>query len=43
VPVADPQIYLEIALIWNTKRYVPRAAQLWIDFVREYVEERAYL
>ena len=43
VPFADPQIYLEIALIWNTKRYVSRATQLWIDFVKEYVEERTYL
>ena len=43
VPVADPQIYLEIALIWNTKQYVSKAAQLWIDFVREYVEQQTYL
>lgn len=43
VPLADPQINLEIALIWNTKQYVPRVAQLWIDFVQEYVEQQSYL
>lgn len=43
VPLADPQICLEIALIWNEKEYIPRATQLWIDFVREYVEQQSYL
>lgn len=43
VPIVDPQIYLEIALIWNPMQYVPRAAELWIDFVKEYVEQQSYL
>ncbi|MBO5245562.1 MAG: LysR family transcriptional regulator [Selenomonadales bacterium] len=43
IPLADPQIYLEIALIWNEAEYVPRAVQLWTEFVREYVEQQSYL
>lgn len=43
IPLMDPQINLEMALIWNTKQYVSHAAQLWIDFVREYVEQQEYL
>jgi DNA-binding transcriptional LysR family regulator len=35
VPFDDPQIYLELSLIWNSKRYLSYATHLWLKFVQD--------
>jgi len=37
VPLADPQIFLEMSIIWNKRRYLSYATRLWINFVQEYL------
>lgn len=35
VPLADPQLYLQLAVIWRKDRYIPLAARRWIEFIRQ--------
>lgn len=32
IPLADPQIYLQLALIWRKDRYLSLAARRWLEF-----------
>lgn len=32
VPLADPQIYLQLVIIWRKNRYLSFAARKWLDF-----------
>jgi len=35
VPIEDPQIYLELALIWRKDRYLSFAARRWLEFTAD--------
>ena len=37
IPFDDPQIFLELSLIWNSKRYLSYATHLWLKFVQEHI------
>ena len=34
VPLVDPQIFLQLAIIWRKDRYLAAAARRWLDFAR---------
>jgi DNA-binding transcriptional LysR family regulator len=34
VPLAAPQLYLQLAIIWRKDRYLSAAARRWLDFAR---------
>ncbi|MEG6511822.1 LysR family transcriptional regulator [Desulforamulus ruminis] len=37
IPMADPQVFLQLSLIWKKGRYLSYATLLWIKFVRNYL------
>lgn len=39
ISIDDPQIFLQLSFISNKKRYLSNAAILWLDFVRNYLNE----
>lgn len=36
IPLADPQLCLQLAIIWRKDRYLSYAARCWLDFTTEY-------
>ncbi|EAX47640.1 transcriptional regulator, LysR family [Thermosinus carboxydivorans Nor1] len=39
VPLADPQLFLQMSIIWNKRRYLSHAARLWLNFVRDHLAQ----
>ncbi len=37
IPLSDPQIFLELSIIWNKKRYLSYATHLWLKFIDEFL------
>jgi len=35
IPLSDPQIFLELSLIWHKRRYLSYATHLWLKYIRE--------
>ena len=35
IPLADPQMFLQLAIIWRKDRYLSFAARCWLDFTTE--------
>lgn len=41
IPLADPQLYLQLAIIWRKDRYLSYAARCWLDFTSQFCQDRA--
>jgi DNA-binding transcriptional LysR family regulator len=39
IPMEDPQIYLELSMIWNKKRYLSFATRQWLEFMQNILKE----
>jgi DNA-binding transcriptional LysR family regulator len=40
VPLSDPQIYLQLAIIWRKDRYLSFAARRWLEFTMERCKDK---
>lgn len=41
IPLLHPQLFHQMSIIWKKSRHLNRAAQLWIEFAKEYLTKTA--